>query len=115
MYTDSQVLNATVASTSESSLGEMSIPSGRTYTITSLWCGGVGGTYRISVDTYPSMQGSFVQNASDPTNIGATNKHDTNISITGPATLTGFISNTAATSTSCNLNIQYIDSAGSTN
>ena len=115
MYTDSQVLAATVASTSETTLSEMAIPAGRVYTITSLWCGGAGGTFRIAVDTYPSMQGSFVQNSGDPTNIGATEAHDTNISIAGPATLTGYISNAAATSTACKLNIQYVDNAGATN
>lgn len=115
MYTDNQVLEATVASTSETSLGEFTIPSGRQYTITSLWGGGAGGKFRISVDTYPSMQGSYVQNSSDPTNIGATNAYETNISIAGPATLTGYVSNASASSTACKLNIQYIDSAGATN
>jgi len=115
MYSDNQVIGATVASTSETSLGEIQIPSGRNYTITSLWCGGVGGTFRISVDTYPSMQGTYVQNSTSPTEIGAAVKHDTNISINGPATVTGYITNAAATSTACKLNVAYIDNAGATN
>lgn len=115
MYSDNQVIGATVASTSETSLGEISVPSGRNYTITSLWGAGTGGTIRVAVDTYPSMQGSYVQNSNDPTNIGATLQHNTNISINGPATLTGYITNSAATSTACKLNISYIDSAGATN
>ena len=115
MYSDSQVMNATVASTSETSLGSIQIPAGRQYIISSLWCGGVGGTFRITVDTYPSMNGSYVQNQDNPTNIGPSIKHDTNLSISGPATLTGYISNVAETSTSCNLQVNYIDSAGATN
>ncbi len=115
MYSDSQVMNATVASTSETSLGSIQIPAGRQYVITSLWCGGVGGTYRIEVDTYPSMNGQYVQNQGDPTNIGPSIKTDTNLAISGPATLSGYITNTASTSTSCNLQVNYIDSAGATN
>ena len=114
-YTDSQILNATVASTSETSLGSFSIPAGRSYTITNLWAGGVGGTFRIAVDTYPSMQGKYMQNSTSPTEMGATNTHPVNIALSGPAELTGYISNAAATSTSCNLMVEYIDSAGATN
>ena len=115
MYSDSQVMGATVASTSETSLGSIQIPAGRQYVITSLWCGGAGGTYRIEVDTYPSMNGVYVQNQSDPTNIGPSIKTDTNLSISGPATLSGYISNVSASSTACKLQVNYIDSAGATN
>jgi len=115
MYSDAQVLSATVATTSESSLGELQIPAGRNYTITSLWCGGVGGNFRIAVDTFPSMQGTYVQNSNAPTYIGAAEGHNTNISINGPATLTGYVTQSAATSTICRMNISYIDNAGATN
>jgi len=114
-YTDSQVLSATVATTAESSLGSFSIPAGRSYTITNLWTGGVGGTFRIAVDTYPSMQGKYVQNSTAPTSIEGTNKHPVNIALSGPAELTGYVTQAAATSTVCKMEIQYIDSAGATN
>ena len=85
-FTANQVMSATVASTSETNLATVNVPSGRTYTITSLWGAGAGGgTYRISVDTYPSMQGVRVQNSSDPTNIGANEAYNENISVSGPA------------------------------
>jgi len=114
-YTDSQVLSATVAATAETSLGSFSIPAGRQYTITNLWAGGVGGTFRIAVDTYPSMQGNYIQNSTTPVEMGATDTHPVNIALSGPAELTGYITNTASTSTLCKLEVQYIDSAGATN
>jgi len=69
-FTDNQVFSATVATVSETSMGTINIPSGRTYTITSLWGAGAGGgVYKISIDTYPSMQGVRVQNATDPNRV----------------------------------------------
>jgi len=115
-YTDNQVFSATVASTSETSMGQINVPAGRSYTITSLWgaCAG-GGTYRIAVDTYPAIQGVRVANTSDPTNIGATIAYNENISISGPAEISAYVSNISATSTLCKINMEYIDSAGATN
>ena len=115
-FSDNQVFSAVVASTSETSCGSVNVPSGRTYTITSLWGAGAGGgVYKISVDTYPSMQGVRVQNSSDPTNIGATLAYNENISIMGPAEISTTITNLSATSTNCKINMEYIDSAGATN
>jgi hypothetical protein len=109
-FSDSQVLTATVSSTSETQLGTINIPAGRSYQITNLWCGGVGGTYRIAVDTLPSMQGVRVQNSNDPTVTGATITNSESILISGPSELSAYISNTAATSTACKLMVEYIDS-----
>jgi len=90
--------------------------SGRTYTITSLWGAGAGGgVYKISIDTYPSMQGVRVQNATDPTQIGSTIAYNENISISGPAEVSATITNLSASSTVCKINMEYIDSAGATN
>ena len=115
-YTDSQVFSATVATTSETSLGTVNVPSGRSYLITSLWAGlAGGGTYRIAIDTYPSMQGVRIANASDPTNIGANPPYSENISVSGPAEITVYVTNLSATSTRCVCNMEYIDSAGATN
>ena len=115
-FSDNQVFSATIASTSETSCGTVNVPSGRTYTITSLWGAGAGGgTYKISVDTFPSMQGVRVQNSGDPTNIGATLKYNENITIQGPAEISATMTNLATTSTVCKINMEYIDSAGRTN
>ena len=109
-FTDAQTVSATVASTSETSLGEIQVPSGRSFRITDVWCGGNGGTYRIAVDTLPSMQGTRVQNSSDPTNIGATQSYDSNILCNGPSTISVFITNASSSSTACKATISYVDS-----
>jgi hypothetical protein len=115
-FTDNQVMIGTVASTSETNLATINVPSGRVFTITSLWGAGAGGgTYRIAVDTYPSMQGVRVQNSSDPTQIGATLAYSENISVSGPAEIKGYVTNLSSSSTSCKINIEYVDSAGATN
>ena len=115
-YTDNQVMSATVASTSETNLATINVPSGRLYTITSLWGAGAGGgTFRISVDTYPSMQGVRVQNSADPTNIGANDPYSENIQVAGPAEIKGYVTNLSSSSTRCVINMEYVDSAGATN
>jgi len=115
-FTDNQVFSATIATTSESSLSSINVPSGRTYTITSLWGAGAGGgIYKLSVDTFPSMQGVRVQNSSDPTNIAATRAYSENISIQGPAEISATMTNLSSSSTVCKINMEYIDSAGATN
>lgn len=116
-YTDNQVFSATIAAANtETSMGQVNVPSGRSYTITSLWGAGAGGgTYRIAVDTYPSIQGVRVQNSSDPTHTGANIAYNENISISGPAEISAYMTNLSATSTVCKINMEYIDSAGATN
>jgi len=115
-FTDNQVFIQTIGSVSETSMGTVNVPSGRTYTITSLWGAGAGGgTYKLSIDTYPSMQGVRVQNATDPTQIGSTLAYNENISISGPAEISATITNLSASSTVCKINMEYIDSAGATN
>ena len=111
-FTDGQVLAATVATTSETSLGTINIPSGRAYQITNLWCAGTGGTFRAAADILPSMQGVRIQNSTDPTNIGANIKYDESILLTGPSELTIYISNSAATSTACKCVVEYVDMGG---
>jgi len=112
MFTDNQSTKTTVASTSETALTTINVPNGTSYRITKLFCGGVGGTYRIAVDTIPSMQGTRIQNSTDPTQIGAALSYDENIMVQGPAEISAFITNNAATSTSCTFSMSYIDTRG---
>jgi len=115
-FTDSQSFSATINSTSETSMGQINVPSGRTYTITSLWGAGAGGgIYKISIDTYPSMQGVRVQNSTDPTQIASTIAYAENIAISGPAEISATMTNLSSSSTVCRINMEYIDSAGATN
>jgi hypothetical protein len=56
------------------------------------------------------MQGTRVQNSSDPTQVGATESYDSNILCNGPSTISVFITNNAATSTACKATVSYVDS-----
>lgn len=117
MMTDSQILDATVASTAETSVGTINIPSGRVYQLTGVFgAHTTGGTMRYSVDTYPSLQGQYVQNSTDITQIGNTNMTPLNLSIRGPAELSAFVSNNGAGTGTARIMFQYIDRGqGSTN
>jgi len=118
-FTDSQVISATVASVSETSLGTINVPAGRTYTITSLFGGhSQGGTFRINIDTYVSMQGVYMQNqvSGISSSDDGANQYRTNIAAIGPCTLTGYVTNAAATSGVGSIMINYVDSGqGATN
>ena len=47
VFTDSQTWSATVASTGETTLGNISVPENEQWNIYSVWCGGYGGLYRL--------------------------------------------------------------------
>ena len=51
-FTDSQVWSATVASTGETSLGNIRIPSGEIWVIEKIWSQGTGGEYRLDVGSF---------------------------------------------------------------
>ena len=123
MYTDSQILSDTVASTSETSLGKINVPMGRTYQITGIWCGTAnagGGTFRMASDIYPQANFTYVQNSVSDVALNGTGTANSsvfgvNITINGPAELEGFVTNISATSGRSAIMIQYIDNAVSTN
>ena len=118
-FTDSQVVSATVASTSETSLGTINVPAGRTYTITNLFGGhSSGGQYRIAIDTYVSMQGQYMQNQADGNTSMATGAtlYNTSIQAIGPCSIEGFVTNADATTGTASIMINYVDSGpGATN
>ena len=123
MYTDSQILSATVASTSETSLSKINVPMGRTYKITGLWCGtnnSGGGLFRISSDIYPQANFTYVQNSTSDIALNGiltsnSSVYPVNIVINGPAEIEGFVTNLDATSGRSAIMIQYIDNAVATN
>jgi len=121
MYSDSQTLdnsNTAIATVSETSLGKINIPSGRTYQLTGLWCGaanGGGGTYRLSVDTYPQANFKYMMNGDSNIATLANNITNTNITIRGPAELEVLSTCLSATSGKQMFNVQYIDNASPTN
>ena len=126
MYTAAQILDnggTAVASTSETSLGKINIPMGRTYQITGLWCGtnnAGGGTFRMASDIYPQANFTYVQNSLSDIAINGISTADSevypvNITINGPAEFEGFVTNLSATSGRSAIMIQYIDNAAATN
>ncbi len=125
MYTAAQILDnggTAVASTSETSLGKINIPMGRTYQITGLWCGtnnAGGGTFRMASDIYPQANFTYVQNSPSDISLGTATANSSispvNITITGPAEFEGFVTNLSATSGRSAIMIQYIDNAAATN
>ena len=51
-FTDSQIWSATVASTGETSLGNIRVPSGEIWVIEQIWAQGTGGEYRLDVGSF---------------------------------------------------------------
>ncbi len=103
MYTDSQILDATVASVAESQVGTLNVPSGRSYRLTGVWAGHAqGGTCRIAIDTFPALQGQYIQNSTDIDSIananvfGAPNPTPLNLNVNGPAEISAFVTNSGA-------------------
>lgn len=117
MNTDSQIIDATVASVSETQVGTINVPAGRSYRLTGIFAGHAqGGKCRISIDTYPSLQGSYIQNSTDITSTGPNLMTPLNINVNGPAEISGFVTNNGAGSSTARIMFQYIDSgAGATN
>ena len=123
MYTDSQIIDATVASVAESQVGTINVPAGRSYRLTGIFAGHAqGGTCRVAIDTYPSLQGKYIQNSTDINSIasatifGAPSPTPLNINVNGPAEISAFVTNLAAGSATARVMFNYIDSgAGATN
>jgi hypothetical protein len=120
MNTDSQIIEATVASTSETQVGTINVPSGRSYRLTGVFAAHAqGGKCRIAIDTYPSLQGSYIQNSTDINSLtytAAASPSPLNINVNGPAEISAFVTNSAAGSSTARVMLQYIDSGvGSTN
>ena len=117
MMTDAQILDQTVATVQETSVGTINVPSGRVYQLTGLFgAHTTGGVMRYSVDTYPSLQGQYIQNSTDITQIGNTNVTPLNLSVRGPAEIQAFVTNNGAGTGTARVMFQYIDRGqGSTN
>ena len=110
MFSDSQVWTATIASASETTLGNISVPANETWIIYKIWCQGTGGIYRLDIPgTYniDDLNGKFIQN-SDGDTTKDSSPYDVDILVQGAATLTVYVDNNAADSTSCNAMIQYL-------
>ena len=112
-WSDSRVLSATVASTSETEVGSVNIPSNQTWLINGLFgAHAQAGTFRIAVDSLPGMNGVRIQNSVDPNSLsaagnGSSEIYPANFVVQGPATVTMFVSNLAAGSATAKCMINY--------
>ena len=112
-WSDSRVLTATVASVAESEVGSVNIPSNQTFLINGLFSSHPqGGTFRISVDSIPGMNGVRVQNSVDGGTLsaagnGSSEIYPANFIVQGPATITMNTTNAAATSGTATAMINY--------
>ena len=112
-WSDSRVLTATVASVAESEVGSVNIPSNQTWLINGLFSSHAqGGTFRIGVDSIPGMNGVRIQNSVDGGTLsaagnGSSEIYPANFVVQGPATVTMFTTNAAATSGTGTAMINY--------
>jgi len=122
-YIDAQFITGTGSATAntELELDSISIPSGITWKLKSIWCGtsgAGGGTYRISVSTYPQAEFKFVQEGLSNVSIGTAtaDTHATELDtvIVGPAQISGLVSN-VATSKASRIQLTYLATGGPTN
>jgi len=122
-YMDSQTIRGagSAAANTESSLGVISIPAGQRWKLFTTWigtAGGLGGTYRWRISTYPQAEFQFVQEGLDDISI-ATATADTHATrldtlVVGPAQLELFVSNVGAGVNSTG-RITYLAEGGPTN
>jgi len=112
-FTDSQIMSSVVASASETQVAQIAVPAGRQYLLTALYGGhSSGGSYRIAIDTYVSLQGEYLQNAPTGTagSENGTNVYPVNINAIGPCTITGYVTNSNATTGTASIMVQYVNS-----
>jgi len=122
-YIDAQFISGTGSSSAntELELDSISIPSGITWKLNSIWCGtsgAGGGTYRISISTYPQGEFKFVQEGLTNVSIGTAtaDTHATPLDtvIIGPAQISGLVTN-VATSKASRIQLTYMATGGPTN
>jgi len=98
-WTDSQSVSGTVASTSSSELGVISIPANQRWRIYGIYGTSAGGTFTISPSTLASGKFEYFQNSTDQSALANNNVYTTSISLAGPCDISCSIQNLAATST----------------
>lgn len=104
-WSDSRVVTGTVASTSETQVGnDINIPQNQTWLINGIFSAHPqGGRFRIAVDSLPGMNGVRIQNSIDGNSLsaggnGSSEIYPANFVVQGPAVVQMFTTNTSATS-----------------
>jgi len=95
-WTDSQSTSSTIASTSKTSNGTISIPSNQNWRIYGVWASSVGGKFSIEPSTLSAGKFEWIQNSTTQTSIETTNFYQTSISLNGPCDIETFFTNDAA-------------------
>lgn len=70
IFTDSQTWSATIASASETTLGNITVPNNEQWNIYSIWCQGTGGEYRLDCTGAAATADAF--SFSGPATVGST-------------------------------------------
>ena len=106
---DSQVWSATVGSTGETTLGNISVPANEVWIIEKIWAQGTGGQYRLDVTgdgAIADLNGKFIQNSDGDTTLNSSS-HSVDILVVGAATITVYVTDNSSSSTVCQAMIQY--------
>ena len=109
-WTDSRNVSGTVATTTQTQLGnDINIPSNQTWRIFNIFgAHSIGGTYQMTVDSIPGGNFSWIQNTLNDNEIGdGLNGYPQNTTISGPAVLKLFVTNSAGTSGTGRAQINY--------
>ena len=113
-WSDSRVVSGTVASAAETQIGsDINIPANQTWLISGIFGSHPqGGTFRISVDSLPGMNGVRIQNSQEVKALsaggnGSAELYPTNFVVPGPAVVQMFTTNAAASSGTAKAMISY--------
>tara|TARA_Y100000296_G_scaffold67142_1_gene79631 strand:- start:374 stop:727 length:354 start_codon:yes stop_codon:yes gene_type:complete len=107
-YASGRVTSATVASTAETTVETINVPSNETWMIYSIFgAHPQGGTVSLIIDQLPGGNFTWLQNSTTITNSGTNLPHAVAIPINGPATVKTAVTNAAATSGTAKVALFY--------
>ena len=111
-WTDAQTWSAVVATTAETTLGNVSVPAGETWLITDIWCGGRGGFFRLDItgtNAIGDFVGKFLQQDVAMSTLTETGlaPYKTDILVEGACTLTVYVTNRDSTGATSRAMIIY--------
>ena len=98
-FSDSKILSNTVASTSKTLVEAFNVSSGERVDLYSMFAAHPqGGAVSLEIDLYPGGSFTYLQNSTTITNMGSNNKTPLKIAVPGPAKISVYMTNAAATS-----------------
>lgn len=98
-FSDSKVLSNTVGSVSKTLVDSINVSAGERLDLYSMYAAHPqGGTASLEIDLYPGGSFTYMQNSTTITNMGSNNKTPLKIAVPGPAKISAYLTNAAATS-----------------